>query len=615
MEEPQQQHLEESSHSPRSPRSTSQTTSYSSTYGCLKTKWLLCPKCSKNIPTIVIFVKENIASVVIECQCGNSEIMSIEDYLNLKITKKPHSCDDCPEGNPPKEDALYCLNCMKWLCQDCITKHRLLESTKDHGYIKGEILMRNKCEVHTKNFNAAFCHTCDRGICGDCLYKDHKEHNHTNLNEMYDNLGMGIDYERFNEGINMVMKQKEKAKDLYIQIIDDYIKVLNGYKEQVVKEYENNKNKDNQIAELINTLFSNYEATSLYPNYNIIRNLQINACLNVTDYQSRESENLLQYTREIIQYYRHNYIINFNISTTYEKTGTIDQKQVTNLMLLPNHTFLSTSGKDLKLWDCKNYKLLTNFEGHTHQIPKIIKMPFDNQIASASIDKTIKIWNIVPPYNCLMTLTNHKSPVTNIGIMNNNKKLVSIALDGSVIIFDLPKYKASKTVSIEASIRNMVPVTPLHFAIDNGNILKLYDITNFSKLFILLGHSDDITSITRLNNGKVATGSKDKTIRIWDISSQEVEKTLKGSNDRVNKLVQFKDGILLSVCGNGSINMWDLETGTKLLVLNKNRLPMLTFMQLSDEIVISSTKERMYIWSVITGKCNNSIDYNFRLFC
>jgi WD40 repeat protein len=246
---------------------------------------------------------------------------------------------------------------------------------------------------------------------------------------------------------------------------------------------------------------------------------------------------------------------------------------------------------------------------------EIIKMPFDNQIASASIDKTIKIWSTVSPYKCLMTLTNHKSPVTNIGIMNNNKKLVSLALDGSVIIFDLPKYKASKTVSIEASVRNMVPVTPLHFAIDNGNILKLYDITNFSKLFILLGHSDDITSITRLNNGKVATGSKDKTIRIWDISSQEVEKTLIGSNDRVNKLIQFKDGTLFSVCGNGSINMWDVESGTKLLVLNKNRLPMLTFMQLSDEIIISSTKERMYIWNVITGKCNNSIYYNFKLFC
>ena len=63
----------------------------------LKTKWLLCPKCTKNIPTIISVINNEQASIVLDCQCGSNQIMNIEDYLNFPIPSLSRECDTCQD--------------------------------------------------------------------------------------------------------------------------------------------------------------------------------------------------------------------------------------------------------------------------------------------------------------------------------------------------------------------------------------------------------------------------------------------------------------------------------------------------------------------------------------
>ena len=209
-----------------SPRISTVTTSQGTNCSTLKTKWLLCPKCSKNIPTIVTFIKEEIPSIVLECQCGNNQILSLEEYLNIPTPVSPHQCDSCNDNNK-RNDTLYCLMCMKWLCPECITKHNMMDSTKEHNFIRSEVLMRSKCSLHTDKFNISYCYTCERGVCKSCLNGDHKEHDTVQLSELHNSLSIGIEIERINEGINSIMKQREDVKNSYIKMVDNYIKVYN----------------------------------------------------------------------------------------------------------------------------------------------------------------------------------------------------------------------------------------------------------------------------------------------------------------------------------------------------------------------------------------------------
>lgn len=591
-----------------SPNLSSITTSQETNNYSLKTKWLLCPKCTKNIPTIVSFINNGIASIVLECQCGNHQILPIEDYLNIVPHKTDHQCDFCND----KKSTLYCLMCMKWLCPECITKHNMMDKNKEHTLIKSEVLMRSQCEVHNHNFNVLYCYTCERGICNECLNEDHKNHESIKLTKMYENLSMAIDMEKINEGINNIMKQKEVTKTIYVKMIDGYIETLNQYKAEVEREYANNKNKNNQFAELINILFSNYDSTQLYPNYNIIRNLEINANLNMKDFEPTDYQNFSLYTREIINYFKNFYIINFNISTTYEKIAKITEYWVNNLIAINTKTFASSSMKDIKLWNL-SCKCIATLSGHTKPITTILKLNNGNQIASASFDKLIKVWDLFAPYKCAFTLEGHKREITSMIQLKDNR-LLSISEDGTCFTWDITKKKILKIIYIEQSIHLLTEINNGYIAIDSRALIKLYNTNNFSKSKYLVGHSDEISSLLYLSNEILLSGSKDKTIRVWNVKTQICEKILKGSNGKIISLTQLLDGSIISSCSDGSINMWDIEMGHRLNVLNSQTVSAIIFIQLNDNLIFSSSKESIDIWKIKSNKRNGLLDNDFRLF-
>ena len=59
--------------------------------------------------------------------------------------------------------------------------------------------------------------------------------------------------------------------------------------------------------------------------------------------------------------------------------------------------------------------------------------------------------------------------------------------------------------------------------------------------FKLEGHSNGILSLALLNNGNLASGSADKTIRIWDLASKSMKFKLDGQLNWVRSLTVLND--------------------------------------------------------------------------
>ena len=70
----------------------------------------------------------------------------------------------------------------------------------------------------------------------------------------------------------------------------------------------------------------------------------------------------------------------------------------------------------------------------------------------------------------------------------------------------------------------------------------------FDECRVLEGHDDTVMSVIELRNGKLATGSWDSTIRIWDLDKSEGEdgccRVLGGHMDWVNSVVELSNGKL-----------------------------------------------------------------------
>jgi WD40 repeat protein len=102
------------------------------------------------------------------------------------------------------------------------------------------------------------------------------------------------------------------------------------------------------------------------------------------------------------------------------------------------------------------------------------------------------------------------------------------------------------------------------------NTIKVWNLTNGQLQRTLAGHTRKVGALAISPNGQImASGSDDETIKLWDLDTGEVRHTLKTYHEEARKhiacLVFSRDGqVLYSGSLGGSTYYWDANTGKML---------------------------------------------------
>lgn len=166
----------------------------------------------------------------------------------------------------------------------------------------------------------------------------------------------------------------------------------------------------------------------------------------------------------------------------------------------PTQPYILTSSDDLliKLWNWdRNWACQQVFEGHKHYVMQIVINPKDNNtFASASLDATVKVWQLGSSISNF-TLDGHEKGVNCVDYYHGGDKpyLISGADD---------------------------------------RLVKIWDYQNKTCVQTLEGHAQNVSAVSFHPELPILlTGSEDGTIRIWHAGTYRLESSLNYGFERV----------------------------------------------------------------------------------
>ncbi|KAJ3109064.1 hypothetical protein HDU97_009182 [Phlyctochytrium planicorne] len=224
----------------------------------------------------------------------------------------------------------------------------------------------------------------------------------------------------------------------------------------------------------------------------------------------------------------------------------------------------------LLVWEWQSETYILKQQGHFHQMNCIAYSQDGQYVVSGGDDGKVKLWNTQTGF-CFVTFSDHSGSVRAVEFTKRGQVVLTCSVDGTVRAYDMVRYR---------NFRTFTSPTPVQFsclAVDSsGEIVCAGSLDTFEVfvwsvqtgklLEILSGHNGPISCLSFSPvDGRLVSGSWDKTVRTWDIFSRSVNTESFEHGSEVLAISFRPDGKQLAVSSlDGLISFWDLELGRQI---------------------------------------------------
>lgn len=238
---------------------------------------------------------------------------------------------------------------------------------------------------------------------------------------------------------------------------------------------------------------------------------------------------------------------------------------IRGLAFHPDNAHLATGGDDgtIRLW---RYPVApTPVAGHTAGVTSTVFSPSGQLAATASLDKTVRAWNPTTGA-ALWQQPPGEQPLTRLAVRADGAELAVGDAAGDVQLRSAANGAVSQALSAHVgAVRGLAyhPGGQSLATVGDDDCLKVWNLP-LAPPQSLAGFADAVSAVAVTSDAKrIAVGSADKTVRVFDAASGQQTATFAEVPDAVTSLALSRDDSV-AVAGHaaGTLKLWNVADGS-----------------------------------------------------
>ncbi|XP_001601796.1 transducin beta-like protein 3 [Nasonia vitripennis] len=282
-----------------------------------------------------------------------------------------------------------------------------------------------------------------------------------------------------------------------------------------------------------------------------------------------------------------------------------------------SHLAVATNTSDIKLYELSTMSCQI-LCGHTNIVLSLASTPANpNILLSSDKDNCVRLWLMdeeTRTVNCIGSGTRHTAAVGCVAFSQTEAKFfVSISQDSCLKMWDLPEniaytgtqvaLNATHTVAAHTKDINSVTVSPNDKLIATGSqdkTAKLWSADNLQQLGVFRGHRRGVWCVRFSPIDQVlATSSADCTIKLWSLGELNCLKTFEGHESAVLKMEFLSRGMqIISSGADGLLKLWSVKSAECNATLDQhnNRVWSIAVNKNETHLVSGGSDSLLVIW-------------------